>query len=102
MFWVDDVSSSAELKEKGTPSEKFLETEVSVLKGSPLAGFKLLSGFSGESWDSSGSVSSLGMTFPSEDNSSSRRKKTKAIIFNRLIIQILLKGQKSNLQQQFA
>lgn len=101
MFWVDDVSSSAEL-EKGTPSEKFLEAEVSVLKGSPLAGFKLLSGFSGGSWDSSGSVSSLGMTFPSEDNSSSKRKKTKAIIFNRLIIQILFKVQKSNLQQQFA
>lgn len=86
MLWVDDVSTSTELKETGISSEKLLETVLSVLIGSPLAGFKVLSGLSDESLDSSGSFSSLGMMFPSEDNSSSRRKKTKAIIFNRLIV----------------
>lgn len=89
-LWGDDVSTSAEPEETGTPPGKFLETAVSVIIGSPLAGFKELSGFSGES---------LVMPFPSEDKRSSIRKKTNVIIFKRLTVQILLRGQKSpNLQ----
>lgn len=48
-----------------------------MLIGLVLAGFKELAGFSGEFLDSSESISPLGMPFPSEDNTSTRKKKDK-------------------------
>lgn len=77
LLLVDLVPTSAELEVPGTLGEKSLETAVWVLTGFLMVGLKEFAGFSGEFLESSGSFSSLGMPFPSEDKSSSTREKDK-------------------------
>ena len=100
----DLVSTTLRLEVHGILWEPFMETGVWVLIGFFLAGLKEFAELSGDFLDSSESFSFLAMPSSSEGNTSSTRKKkntkairkkTEAIIFNRLTVWILLKCQKS-------